>query len=226
MTKIFMSYRREDSSLEAEFIRDRLVRKMKNTEVFYDLDSVSVGRDFKKQIDHFVAAADFFLALIGGSWLTVNDANGQRRLDDPGDFVRLEIESALQRGMPIIPVLLNGAHMPEAAQLPDSLRGLVACKPHLVRLPPDFKPDVNELARMLIGLDRNRRERLNASNGPTAAPAQRGVALARSASEHCRIGGPFSDGSRNHLAQPRHLCRDRQAACHRLACRSRFRSAV
>ena len=149
MTKIFMSYRREESALEAEFIRDRFRRRMKEVEVFYDLDSISVGQDFKQQIDRFVASADFFLALIGRKWLTTTDSSDRRRLDDPEDFVRLEIETALGRDMPVIPVLLNGTPMPEAAELPESLRPLVMRQAHFVRRPPDFKKDVDALIRKL-----------------------------------------------------------------------------
>ena len=89
-----------------------------------DVDSIEVGVDFAEAIQRAVDAWEVLLALVGPQWLTVTDADGQRRLDDPDDTVRLEIEAALARNVRVIPVLVDNTPMPRRQQLPDSLAPL------------------------------------------------------------------------------------------------------
>jgi TIR domain len=92
--------------------------------VFMDVNAIQPGRDFRKAIDESIHKCTVLLAVLGRDWLELKDASGQRRLDDETDFVRLEIASALQRDIPVVPVLVRGARMPKADQLPADLREL------------------------------------------------------------------------------------------------------
>lgn len=125
MGGIFVSYRREDSRHAAGRLVDRLVAALGRDRLFMDVDSIEPGADFAKVLDEQVANCDVLLALIGQHWLEARDALGRRRIDDPGDFVRIEIESALARKIRVIPVLLDGADLPALEALPESLRPLL-----------------------------------------------------------------------------------------------------
>jgi hypothetical protein len=122
--RIFMSYRREDTSWAAVSLFDRLADHFGRDKIFKDVDSIGLGEDFAQTITTAVESCDALLALIGNQWLMVTDQNGRRRLDNPSDFVRLEIEAALTRGVLVIPVLIDGALMPREDQLPESLAPL------------------------------------------------------------------------------------------------------
>jgi hypothetical protein len=89
-----------------------------------DVNAIQPGRDFRKAIDESILKCSVLLAIVGRDWLESKNASGQRRLDDENDFVRLEIASALQRDIPVVPVLVRGARMPTADQLPADLREL------------------------------------------------------------------------------------------------------
>jgi hypothetical protein len=89
-----------------------------------DVTAIEPGRDFRKAIDQSVATCSVLLAMIGQEWLDLKDSHGGRRLDDANDFVRIELASALRRDIPVIPVLVRGAKMPNAEQLPDDLKEL------------------------------------------------------------------------------------------------------
>jgi TIR domain len=122
MSKIFLSYRRQDSAGVAGRISDRLRAHFGEDSLFMDIDSIPFGEDFREHIDSAVAQCKLVLALIGSKW--AGDADGRRRIDDPRDIVRIEIESALKRGIPVIPILIDRAKMPSEAELPPSLAGL------------------------------------------------------------------------------------------------------
>ena len=145
MAKIFISYRRDDSAYATGVIRDNLVRELADSEVFLDVDSIPYGVDFRQHLERSVAACDFLVAVIGKTWLTVVDHQGQRRLDNPNDAVRVEVETALRRKIPLIPVFLDGMPVPTPDALPESLRDLVSRNAIFVRPPPDFNHDVNKL---------------------------------------------------------------------------------
>jgi hypothetical protein len=124
MRAIFISYRRNDSEGEAGRLFDDLVEQFGEDSVFMDVTAIEAGRDFRKVIDESVATCGVLLAIIGKGWLDAKDDTGKRRLDDPADFVRLETASALRRDIPVIPVIVRGATMPHADQLPDELKDL------------------------------------------------------------------------------------------------------
>ena len=124
MDSIFLSYRREDSEGQAGRLYDDLVAVFGPDSVFMDVAAIQPGRDFRKSIDQSLNSCGVFLSLIGKSWLTAKDTSGQRRLDDPADFVRIETGAALKRDIPVIPVLVQGASAPKPDQLPDDLKEL------------------------------------------------------------------------------------------------------
>ncbi len=124
MRAIFVSYRRDDSEGEAGRLFDDLVGVFGENSVFMDVAAIEVGRDFRKAIDDSVATCGVLLAVIGKEWTDARNEAGQRRLDDPSDFVRLETASALRRDIPVVPVLVHGAKMPRPEQLPDDLKEL------------------------------------------------------------------------------------------------------
>jgi hypothetical protein len=121
---VFISYRRQDTAPYARLLREELSRRVGPSQVFMDVDSIEVGVDFAEAIQRAVDSCQVLLALVGPRWLTITDAEGQRRLDDPGDTVRLEIEAALARNVRVIPVLVDNTLMPRHQQLPESLMPL------------------------------------------------------------------------------------------------------
>lgn len=121
---VFISYRRADSDYPAGWLFERLAEHFGRARVFKDVDSLQPGDDFAEVITIAVSSCLALVAVIGEQWLTVTDEHGRRRLDNPEDFVRLEIEAALTRGVRVIPVLVNGAAMPRSADLPSGLQGL------------------------------------------------------------------------------------------------------
>ncbi len=124
MGGIFLSYRREDSSGYAIGLYDRLRKRFPKHPLFMDIDTLEPGLDFREVIEQAVGSCDVLIALIGKNWLVVNDEEGHRRLDNPNDWVRLEIQTALQRGIRVIPTLVGGAKMPKAEALPGPLANL------------------------------------------------------------------------------------------------------
>jgi hypothetical protein len=113
-----------------------------------DVAAVEPGRDFRKAIDQSIANCDALLAIIGLEWLEARSATGGRRLDDPNDFVRIELASALRRDIPVIPVLVRGAKMPHVEQLPEDLKEL-AYRNAVELTHPRWKSDVQVLIRAL-----------------------------------------------------------------------------
>lgn len=120
---IFLCYRRGDSAGHAGRLADALIDKFGPNSVFMDVDTIEPGVDFVEEIDRAVGHCDVLIALIGPQWLAAADAKG-RRLDDPNDLVRLEIETALDRKIRVIPALIGGADMPNQEQLPGALANL------------------------------------------------------------------------------------------------------
>ena len=122
--KIFISYRRDDSAGYAGRLYDRLVNHFGADRVFMDVAGIEPGVDFVEAIEKAVGSCSAFIVLIGRQWLAVTDAKGHRRLDDPSDFVRLEVFTALQRNIRVIPVLVQGATMPLTQDIPEALAKL------------------------------------------------------------------------------------------------------
>src|SRR6516162_8334032 len=123
--QIFISYRREDASYPAGRLYDRLSAHFPQNQVFIDVDNLDPGVDFVEAIEQSVGSCDVLIAVIGRHWLISSEAEGSRRLDNPDDFVRLEIATALKRNIWVIPVLVDEASMPHASDLPDELKSLV-----------------------------------------------------------------------------------------------------
>jgi uncharacterized membrane protein YeaQ/YmgE (transglycosylase-associated protein family) len=124
-SRIFVSYRRDDSWLVARTVVDQLRKHVAPAEVFLDVDDIEHGADFVDAVQAAIRASAVVLVLIGNRWLAVGDDSGRRRLDDPDDNVRMEIEYALQLQKMIIPVLVNDAVMPRKGEVPDSLDSLL-----------------------------------------------------------------------------------------------------
>ena len=124
MGSIFISYRRSDSAGESGRLSDDLIARFGSKAVFMDVDAILPGRDFRKAIHENVGGCSVFLAMIGSEWLGATSTTGQRRLDNENDYVRLEIAAALRRDIPVIPVLVRGAHMPKFNELPEEIRDL------------------------------------------------------------------------------------------------------
>jgi tetratricopeptide (TPR) repeat protein len=123
--QIFISYRREESRWSARSLHDRLCRDFDRKQIFMDIDAIALGEDFVEAIETMVAKCDVLIAVIGNNWLISKDDHGNRRLDNPEDFVRMEIGAALKRKIRVIPVLVDGALMPQPTDLPEDLKPLV-----------------------------------------------------------------------------------------------------
>lgn len=145
MHEIFISYRRKDSSVITGRIFDHLMNKYGKDALFKDVDSIPLGVDFRTVIDLAVGECKVLLAIIGDDWLEATDASGARRIDQEADFVRAEIEAALKRNIPVIPVLVEDQLMPKAEDLPAPLRQLAFRNATKVRPDPDFHNDMNRL---------------------------------------------------------------------------------
>ena len=149
MRNIFVSYRREDSSDITGRIFDHLKSAFGEERLFKDVDTIAPGTDFREAIRKGTSDCAALLAVIGDGWLDAKDSAGNRRIDDPDDFVRLEISSALERKIPVIPVLVDGAEIPKESGLPEPLRPLAFRNAIPVRRDPDFRNDMERLCNAL-----------------------------------------------------------------------------
>jgi hypothetical protein len=123
--RIFISYRREDTQGYARALREVLVDQLGTERVFRDIDTVRPGQDFVDEVNRALSSSAVVVALIGSKWLEATDSEGQPRLTDELDHVRVEIASALRLGTFVLPVLVQGAAMPRSKDLPEDLRPLV-----------------------------------------------------------------------------------------------------
>jgi hypothetical protein len=151
-SRVFLSYRREETKHAAGRLADRIAERFSSSQVFVDVDSIPPGVDFSQATQDAISGCDVLLALIGPHWTTLENAEGRRRLDDPEDFVVLELRAALDRGIPVIPVLVDGATMPKRTELPPGLEGFT--RRNAVHLDAEtFRQDVSwllsELAKIL-----------------------------------------------------------------------------
>ena len=122
--KLFICYRRDDSQDAAGRLHDALSNAYGKERVFMDIDNVPLGVDFVEHVSDQVAECAVVIVMIGRQWLTVTDRRGRRRLDLPDDLVRTEIAAALQRRVPVIPVIVQNAEMPSADELPENIQPL------------------------------------------------------------------------------------------------------
>ena len=169
---IFVSYRRQETSHLAGRLYDRLADRFGESQVFIDVDAIEPGVDFAEEIFRAVAACKVLLAIIGPAWLTATDERGGRRLDDPDDIVRLEIEAALARDVRVIPILVEGAVMPTRQDLPESLAGLTRRNALVIRH-ESFRYDAGRLVTAI--------ERVLAAPGTAAVSSAPDVHGVRSA---------------------------------------------
>ena len=125
MRGIYINYRREDAEGQAGRLFDDLSAHFGRDDVFLDVASrKKMGIDFRRRIEEYVTSCNVLLVVIGKRWLSATDSTGKRRLDDPNDFVRLEVAAALSRDIPVVPVLVHDAVMPTEQELPDVLKEL------------------------------------------------------------------------------------------------------
>jgi hypothetical protein len=190
--KIFINYRRGDEPGFTQALLGRLEQSFPADRLFIDVDNIPPGEDFVHVLESQVAQCDTLLAVIGKGWLVATDELGSRRLDDPNDFVRIEIESALKQGKRVIPVLVNEARMPRRDELPEPLRPLA--RRNAVRLTHErFRADLQGLVKAL------QREQKVAPHHPKTEAA---VIQTTAARAHC-AGRPISTESMGPLSGSR-----------------------
>jgi hypothetical protein len=182
--KIFISYRRGDDAGFAGRLFDSLSDAFGPDELFIDVDNIEPGEDFLKVLEDKVAQADILLAVIGSRWIDALDSQGKRRLESPTDFVRIEIEAALNQKKRVIPVLVGEVEMPAPEQLPESLRMLP--RRHAYRLKHErFRSDAKGLIEALKKIMSN--------------PASRPALNAKGADERLRL---VAEALERHIVEP------------------------
>jgi predicted Zn finger-like uncharacterized protein len=149
--RIFISYRRGDDPYATHHLRDRLAAHFGADSVFMDVDSIPFGVDFVEHLAGEVQKCNCFVAMIGDRWLDMRSDDGDRRLDDERDFVRIEIESALARRIPVIPVLVGQARMPREKDLPDVLKKLARMNAAEIRAGRDME---GQIARLIHAIEK------------------------------------------------------------------------
>jgi TRAP-type transport system periplasmic protein len=151
MAKIIISYRRSDSQAMAGRIFDRLSAHYGEGAVFMDIDAIPFGIDFRKHIGDVLRQCDLLIAVVGPHWLGRRD-DGGNRIGEPSDPVRVELEGAIERKIPVIPVLIDGGRMPGEAELPDSLKEFSFFNAAPVDSGRDFRSHMDRLVRALDGM--------------------------------------------------------------------------
>jgi uncharacterized membrane protein YeaQ/YmgE (transglycosylase-associated protein family) len=159
--RIFISYRREGDAALAGRIADLLGPEFGPDNVFMDVDAIRLGVDFVEVINEEVAKCDVLLAVIGRNWLDARNEAGQRLLDAPVDFVRIEIAAALKRQIPVIPILVDGTKIPPADRLPEELKELerrnaldlrnASFRADMDRLVRELKPPESAFVNFVVG---------------------------------------------------------------------------
>ncbi len=144
MAGIFVSYRRDETAAHAGRLSDRLVDHFGEAQVFMDVDSIGLGLDFVQVLQDAVGACEVMLVMIGPRWVSP-------RLDDPGDYVRIEVETALERSIRVVPILVGGGKLPVAADLPESLQPLARRQAFEIE-DATFRADATELIERLDGV--------------------------------------------------------------------------
>ena len=151
--RVFLSYRREDSAGHAGRLADHLLDRFGQGSVFVDVESIEAGADFTAEIERAISSSEAVLVLIGPGWLDAKTTSGIRRLDEPADFVRREVEAALTSQVRVVPVLVGGASMPPEAELPTSIAAL-ARRNAVELLDRRWREDVDALVDVLEGRGR------------------------------------------------------------------------
>lgn len=146
--KIFISYRRGDSSGESGRLNENLEQIFGDENVYFDVEAIGGGINFKKDILRALNSCKVLIAVIGPRWLDIKDDAGKKRLENPDDFIRLEISTALSRGIMVIPLLVNGATQPKRSELPDDIKDLAGLN-SLEISNKRWNYDLNELVKTL-----------------------------------------------------------------------------
>ena len=145
---IFINYRKDDSNWNALALYNELQKYFSREQIFKDFNAIAPGDDFVDSINSALHSCDVLLVLIGKTWLNITDDSGARRLDDPTDFVRLEIAKALERNIKVVPVMLDRTPMPKAHELPDNMQAL--CRRQFIEVDPTrFEDDISNLAEAI-----------------------------------------------------------------------------
>ena len=186
---IFCNYRRNDDPGSAGRLFDWLRRVFAWWQLFFDVDSIAPGLDFVQVLQEQVSQCDVMLVIIGKDWINARDEAGARRLDNPGDFVRIEIESALAQNKRVIPVLVGEGRMPRSDELPDAIKPLA--RRNAVRLTherfcADVQGLIKALRQALREAEATRRARVARR---TARPRQQDERKARAAPARAKARG-------------------------------------
>ena len=179
MGTVFISYRRADSIKDARAVYERLRRELGDDRVFVDLEGIEPGEDFVTVIERHLEGCDALVVLIGRLWFGAADENGHTRIHDESDFVRIEISTALRRGIRVFPVLLDGAMPPSSDQLPEELRPMVR-RQALSLDYARFDQDIAKLGRALKTALEQRRTTSLADSPPYALGRVREATAANS----------------------------------------------
>lgn len=170
--QIFICYRREDSADNVDRIYERLSTECDPGKLFWDIESIPAGVQFSRYIKQTLSRCSVVLVVIGRDWLEIRSDDGRRRLEDPKDQLRIEIETSLGiPDLPIIPVLVRSALMPSAEAIPESIRELAHRNGLRVRPSTDFEPDMLRLIQKI-------REAITSYNQARAARAEQSRASA------------------------------------------------
>jgi hypothetical protein len=175
MATIILSYRREDTELMVGRICDRLRDHYGRDSVMMDIDSIPYGLDFRKHIREALKRCDLMVAIIGPHWAALNE-QGQSRLIDETDWIRIEIEAALAKDVPVIPVLVNGAPMPKPRELPETMQDLAFRQAAPLDMRRDFHTHMDRLIGVMDELLKLKADGESAAVEPSSAGAERGQA--------------------------------------------------
>ena len=179
MAGVFVSYRRSDSAGHSGRLMDALVEGFEPQQLFRDIEAIEAGADFVEAINRAVADSSVMLVVIGPQWLTAQTSDGKRRIDQDNDFVRLEIEAALSLDLRVIPVLVGGASMPSAEELPASLKPLARRQAQEIS-DRRWDYDVDQLfatMEKIRGVARRKQAQAPAQPAVPAPPPKRGMSL-------------------------------------------------
>ena len=152
-SNIFISYRRADTAGYAGWLFTGLTNHFDKTRVFRDVTAIDGGGDFIEAINKALESCEVLLAVIGKQWLTITNDERIRRLDNPKDLVRVEIETALSRNITVIPILIEGASMPREEELPEGLAKLS----RLNALTMNNATWDDDLARLIKTIEKNKK---------------------------------------------------------------------
>lgn len=196
MAGIFISYRRDDDRHAAGRLADELAGVFGPESLFRDIESIAPGQDFEVALNTALASCAVMLVVIGRRWLDITDAQGRRRLEQDGDWVRTEVATALQRGIPVIPVLLEGTPLPRPEQLPADLQALP--KRRTLELADTRWPrDVEEIVNALLKVPGLKKQpaRPPAAKAPVKAPPKKKAAAPAGPTADAPVAAP-SGGAR------------------------------